>query len=69
MSDLQGRYQDAPTNMAHHMINLKTRIESSHNRDEEEQIIALVKFLARCAAEDDFEIYCDASGSHSDKTH
>ncbi len=34
---------------------LKTPTNRSHNRDSsDEHIIALVKFLARCAAEDDY---------------
>jgi len=34
---------------------LKTQPNRSHNRDSgDEHIIALVKFLARCAAEDDY---------------
>lgn len=39
-------------------IDLKTPAKQSHNCDSnDEQIIAWVKFLARCAAEDDYRLY------------
>lgn len=46
-------------NKAH--ICLKTPLKASHNRgSSDEQIIALVKFLARRAAEEDYEFYRSA---------
>jgi len=45
-------------------IDLKTPIDRSHNRDsDDERIIALVRFLARRAAEQDYRIYKRASAS------
>ncbi|GAB1261484.1 hypothetical protein NBRC116495_21910 [Aurantivibrio plasticivorans] len=42
-------------------ICLKTPLKASHNRgSDDEAIIALVKFLARRAAEDDYEFYRSA---------
>lgn len=43
---------------------LMTRCKESHNGAlEDERINALVKFLARCAAEEDFAFYVDALAS------
>lgn len=43
------------------LICLKTPLKASHNRgSDDEAIIALVKFLARRAAEEDYEFYCSA---------
>jgi hypothetical protein len=45
-------------------INLKTRLKASHNRvSDDEAIIALVKFLARRAAEEDYKCYRCALGN------
>lgn len=48
---------------------LKTHIESSHNQKEHEHMVALVKFLARRAAEEDFKQYLDALENHPDQIH
>jgi len=49
-------------------IGLKTPQERSHNRDEcEGQIIAFVKFLARCAAKEDYQFYRGALENPDDK--
>ncbi len=41
-----------------------TRCKESHNGAlEDERIIALVKFLARCAAKEDFALYVNALAS------
>ncbi len=48
---------------------LKTPLNSSHNQDEEERIIALVKLLARRAAEEDFEMHQNAPNNHLDTLH
>lgn len=45
-------------------IGLKTPFKESHNRSSsDERIIALVKFLARRAAEEDYQFYTDALAS------
>ena len=42
-------------------IDLKTPAKRSHNKDScDERMIALVRFLARCAAEEDYRMYQDA---------
>ncbi len=39
---------------------LKTLVKESHNQDAcDEHVIALVRFLARCAAEEDYRLYQD----------
>ena len=43
---------------------LMTQCKQSHNEAlEDERIIALIKFLARCAAEEDFALYQNALAS------
>ena len=43
---------------------LMTQCKESHNEAlEDERIIALIKFLARCAAKEDFALYIDALAS------
>ena len=45
-------------------IDLKTPPKESHNKgSSDEHIIALVKFLARRAAEEDYQFYMDALAS------
>jgi hypothetical protein len=45
-------------------IDLMTPIKESHNRgSSDERMLALVKFLARRAAEEDYQFYLDALAS------
>ncbi len=51
-------------NKNNRQIDLKTRMKRSHNRDsDDERIKALVRFLARRAAVEDYRMYQDALAS------
>lgn len=51
-------------------IDLKTLAKQSHNDNtSDEQIIAWVKFLARCAAEDDYRLYQKTHRSFDKSKH
>ena len=53
-----------PNGHNHVHTGLKTPLKESHNRSsDDERIIALVEFLARRAAEEDYRLYCDALAS------
>lgn len=46
-------------------LGLKTHRNPSHNlSDDDAAIIELVRFLARCAAEEDYQFYMDALAQH-----
>ncbi len=51
-------------------IDLKTPAKQSHNdNSSDEHIIAWVKFLARCAAEDDYRMYQKTHRSFDKSEH